>query len=230
MPHACCTRLSARARRLAQLFPRTVDGITVVMHDRTASLMAASPLLALAWAASARPARRYLAGWVTRDEIHLLAPSVLAAPRVHRARLGADARARAGVAVRAPGDPASATTSCTTRTRRRRPRMLRWAWLLEGGARWFSGETAHARAAIARRLHEGGQPSFPPGLRDAALLGGTVIDLVAREQGEQAAAQFATRLHPQGPRAALVKAFEGRPLVHTEGAWRSHLARLVSAG
>ena len=48
-------------------------------------------------------------------------------------------------------------------------RELRWAWLLEGGARWFAGQTEFARPAIARRLHEGGRPSFPPGLRDAAL-------------------------------------------------------------
>ena len=47
--------------------------------------------------------------------------------------------------------------------------------------------------------------AFPPGLRDAPLLGGTVIDLLAREQGERAAARFACRLHPQGPRAALTR-------------------------
>ena len=57
---------------------------------------------------------------------------------------------------------------------------------------------------------------------------GTVIDLLAREQGELAAAQFVTRLHPHGPRAALRKAFTGRDLAHVEGAWRSHLARMAS--
>ncbi|HEV2653594.1 MAG TPA: hypothetical protein VGT82_01490, partial [Ktedonobacteraceae bacterium] len=63
---------------------------------------------------------------------------------------------------------------------------LRWAWLLDGGGRWLAGQTVHARPAIARRLREGRRPSFPPGLRDAALLGGTVIDLLAREEGERA--------------------------------------------
>src|SRR5207248_8409840 len=80
---------------------------------------------------------------------------------------------------------------------------LRWAWLLEGAARWFSGQTDHAGPAIARRLREGGRPSFPPGRREAALLGGTVIDLLARQEGERAALQFVTRLHPQGARPAL---------------------------
>jgi hypothetical protein len=103
---------------------------------------------------------------------------------------------------------------------------LRWAWLLEGAARWFSGQTDHARPAISRRLREGPEPPFPPGVRDAALLGGTVVDLLVREQGEQAAADLACTLHPHGPRAALTEAFGGRPLRRTEDAWRSHLARI----
>jgi hypothetical protein len=106
---------------------------------------------------------------------------------------------------------------------------LRWAWLLEGSARWFAGQIEYARPAIARRLREGKRPSFPPGVRDAPLLGATVIDLLVREEGELAAAQFACRMHPQGPRAALSKAFGGRSLAHTEGTWRSHLARLAGA-
>ena len=83
-------------------------------------------------------------------------------------------------------------------------RELRWAWLLEGAARWFGGQTAHARPAIARRLREGRPPSFPPGPRDAALLGGTVIDLLAREEGAQAAARFACRLHRAGAAGGAV--------------------------
>ncbi|HWE13090.1 MAG TPA: hypothetical protein VG365_06240, partial [Solirubrobacteraceae bacterium] len=91
------------------------------------------------------------------------------------------------------------------------------------------GQTEHARPAIARRLREGGRPRFPPGLRDAALLGGTVIDLLVREEGERRAAQVASRLEPGGPSAALVKAFRGRSVDHTEGIWRSHLARVAGA-
>jgi hypothetical protein len=56
-----------------------------------------------------------------------------------------------------------------------------------------------------------------------------VIDLLVREEGQAAAARFACRLHGGGPRGALVKAFGGRPFVHTEGAWRAHLARLAGA-
>jgi hypothetical protein len=106
---------------------------------------------------------------------------------------------------------------------------LRWAWLLEGAARWFAGQTDHARPAIARRLREGGRPSFPPGVRDAPLLGGTVIDLLVRERGEAAAAELACGLHPRGVRRALVKAFDGRPLPAIEQSWRAHLNRLAGA-
>jgi hypothetical protein len=111
----------------------------------------------------------------------------------------------------------------------RRARIeLRWAWLLEGAARWFAGQTDYSRPAIARRLREGKRPSFPPDLSDALLLGGTVIDLLAREHGEAAAAALATRLDPHGPRRALQRAFGGAPLVHIEGAWRSHLSAMAT--
>jgi hypothetical protein len=114
-----------------------------------------------------------------------------------------------------------------------RPRALvrgaRWAWLVFGAAQWFSGQTQHARPAIARRLREGGKPSFPPSLADAPLLGGTVVDLLAREEGERAVIDLVCSLPAGRPREALVQAFNGRPLVHTEGTWRGHLARLASA-
>ena len=100
---------------------------------------------------------------------------------------------------------------------------LRWAWLCEGAARWFAGQSEFARPAIARRLREGRPPSFPPGVRDAPLLGATVIDLLVLEEGEDAAAELARRLHPQGARAALSRAFRGRPFAQIERAWRAHL-------
>ena len=73
-------------------------------------------------------------------------------------------------------------------------------------------------------------PAFPPSLRDAALLGGTVFDLLAREEGAPAVARLATaRLPAGGARAALERAFGGRPLRHSAEAWRAHLQRLAGA-
>jgi hypothetical protein len=170
-----------------------------------------------------------VAGWAGRGELHVLSARALAA------RASNVAGSREMLALTAPALYARRVILENNHelVRARPPARLwtevRWAWLLEGSARWFAGQTAHARPAIARRMREGRRPSFPPGYRDATLLGGTLVDLLVREEGEQAAATLATRLHPDGPRAALTRAFGGRALVHTEGAWRSHLARLAGA-
>jgi hypothetical protein len=214
---------------LAQYFPHTVEGISVVFHPSVASLSVARPLVPLAWLSTAPAARRYVAGWCGPHELHVLLPDALEA----RASSVTGSREMLGRAV-----PALYARRVIAECNRDIPRhlgpgrvrvALRWAWLLEGAARWFGGQTAHARPAIARRLREGRRPDFPPGPRDAALLGGTVIDLLVAERGERAAAQLACRLHPHGPRGALREGFPGRSPEHTERAWREHLTRLAAA-
>jgi hypothetical protein len=219
--------LDLAREELSGYFPVTVEGLSVVVHRSTLSLSLARPVVPVAWLATAPAARRYLAGWVGRDELHMLEPAALEhrASGVEGSREMLERTALALYARRVIGE------SNPDLTRRRTPKRLaqelRWAWLLEGAARWFAGQTDYARPAIARRLHEGAEPSFPPGVRDALLLGGTVIDLMAREEGERAAAEFACRLDPHGPRAALSRAFGGRTLGQTEEAWRFHLRRLA---
>lgn len=220
--------LELARRDLAEYFPIDAAGLTVVLHSSTASLWAARPLLPVAWVTTAPASRRYLAGWAGGDELHLLAPAALEA----RASNVPGSREMLELTPAALYARRVITESNHDLPQRRGPGRvaaeLRWAWLLEGSARWFAGQTEHARPAIARRLREGPSPSFPPGIRDALLLGGTVIDLLAREQGEEVAARFACRLHPGGARAALTKVFDARPFAHTEGTWRSHLAQLAS--
>ncbi len=222
--------LERTRERLSYLFPREIEGFTVVMHGSTLSLTIANPLTPVAWLATAPAARRYVAGWAGSQELHVLAPAAL------RARASNVPGSQEMLALSAAALYARRVVieNNDELSRARRPARaaleLRWAWLVEGAGRWFGGQTEHARPAIERRLREGGRPQFPPGLRDAPLLGGTVIDLLAREEGEQAAARFVCRLHPQGARAALSLAFHGRSFVHTEGAWRTHLARIASAG
>ena len=75
---------------------------------------------------------------------------------------------------------------------------------------------------------KGATPVFPPARADALLLGGTVFDLLAREEGDRACVTLARGPHPDGPIRALEIAFP-RSVRHTESAWRSHLERL-SAG
>jgi hypothetical protein len=215
---------------LAQNFPQTVDGMSVVFHSGVASLSAACPMVPLTWIAAAPAARRYVAGWSGRNELHVVRPDVLedrgSAVPGSREMLAATAStlyARRVIIENNPDVPLRLTP-------RRVRAELRWAWLIDGAARWFGGQTAHARPAIARRLREGRRPSFPPGVRDAPLLGGTVIDLVVRERDERAAARLACRLHPQGRRAALRATFRGESSAAIEAAWREHLAWMAAAG
>jgi hypothetical protein len=222
--------LESTRDRLSGVFAHTDGGFTLVVHRSSTSLTLSNPMLPVRWLATAPAARRYLAGWSGGTELHVLVPSALEARSSNvpgsKEMLWLTA---AALYARRVIDENNAELAHARRPQRT-IMELRWAWLLEGAARWFSGQTDYARPAIARRLREGDQPQFPPGIRDATLLGGTVIDLLAREEGEQAAAEFVRRLHPQGPRAALSRAFGSRTLAHTEQAWRSHLARIRSAG
>jgi hypothetical protein len=214
---------------LRQYFPRTVDGISVVFHPGVPSLAMARPLMPLAWLATAPASRRYVAGWCGPHELHVLLPDALEA----RSSTVAGSREMLTRAVPALYARRVILENNEDFPRRLSPRRagveLRWTWLLEGAARWFGGQTAHARPAIARRLRDGRRPSFPPSLRDAALLGGTVIDFLVAERGESAAARLACRLHPHGPRGALREAFPKRSPARVEEEWRAHLAQMAAA-
>jgi len=211
--------------RLAGLFPAVPGEVSVVIHPSDAALTLAQPQLVALRRLTAPAARRYLVGWFGDREIHVLAPRLLAA---HASNV--------------PGSremnllsPAALYTQVVVGLNNRRlpppfrpgsfGRYVRWAWLALGAGQFFSGQTPHARPAIARRLREGPDPSFPPGVRDAQLLGGTVFDLLAREEGVAACVELVLELPRGGAREALRNAFRGRSLAHTEGTWRAQLAR-----
>ncbi len=218
---------------LMALFPRPVADLTIVLHGSELALGLANPLVPLAWLVTAPSARRYVAGWAGARELDTLAPAVLraraSAIRGSREMLALTPAALYARRVVIENNPQLAGA----RTPARIARELRWAWLVEGSARWFAGQTDHARAAIARRLHEGAQPSFPPALADAPLLGGTVIDLLAREEGELAAARLACRLHPRwrascagrGVRRALAGVHRGSLAIASRAAGRRRMSR-----
>jgi hypothetical protein len=222
--------LERTRERLDYLFPRAIPEMTVVLHRGMMGLSLTNPLLPLSWIATAPAARRYVAGWVGGRELHVLSPATLKT----RASNVPGSREILGLAPTALY-ARRVITENNLELRQARPPVrvgleFRWAWLVDGGARWFAGQTEHSRAAIARRLREGGRPTFPPSARDASLLGPTVIDLLARERGEKVTAQFVCRLHPHGPRGTLSRAFGGRRMAHIEDDWRSHLAHLAAAG
>jgi hypothetical protein len=216
--------LESTRQSLARVFPRIPEEVAVVLHAGTGALSLAAPLLPLAWAASDATSRRYLAGWCAGRTLHVLAPAALE----RRASSVPDSRDMLMLT------PAALYAQLVVATNNRRlppplrPSHLRWAWLVWGAGAHFSGQTVFARAAIARRLREDPAPRFPPALRDAALLGGTIFDLLERERGAEAAVSLAfTR--PEGSAArALEHAFSGRELIHSQGIWRAHLARLAA--
>jgi hypothetical protein len=215
----------ARERVERQLDVRLGE-LAVVLHGSPAQLDAAQPWVSLQRRLTAPSARRYVVGWAGARELHVLSPRLLAqrASNVEGSlemlMLAPSALlARRAVAERHPGFPPPLGPL-------RLNRWLRSAWFVEGAAQFLSGQTRHIRPAVTRRLHEGGAPAFPPGRADALLLGGTVFDLLAREEGERAAIAAAR----EGPRAVLQEGFRGRGLRRTEDAWRSHLARLADPG
>ena len=209
-----------RLERQLELELGTLD---VVIHGSPAQLDAAQPWLPFQRRLTAPAARRYVVGWAGAREIHVLAPRLLAqrASNVEGSlemlMLAPTALlARHALARRHPGFPPPLGPL-------RLRRWMRSAWFVEGGAQWLAGQTRHVRPAVTRRLHEGGKPSFPPSAADALLLGGTVFDLLAREEGERAAVTAAR----EGPDALLRDGFHGRGVRRTEDAWRSHLSRLA---
>jgi hypothetical protein len=219
--------LEGARERLSAAFPIVPEEVAVVLHGSGSQLAMAQPYLPMLRALTAPAGRRYLAGWFALHELHVLAPRLLArrASNVPGSRemmmlTPAALYAQLVVGANNPLLPPPFRLASFVR-------YVRWAWLAAGAAQYFSGQTAYARPAIARRLREGPAPAFPPGVRDAALLGGSVFDLLVHEEGEQAAVTLASRLPAGGGREALLRAFHARPLVDSEGIWRAHLARMA---
>jgi hypothetical protein len=218
-------QLEYARERLERLLEVELGEQAVVLHGSPAQLDAAQPWLPVQRRMTAPAARRYVVGWAGEHELHVLSPRLLAqrASNVEGSlemlMLSPSALlARRALSVRHPGFPPPLGP-------RRLSRWMRSAWFVEGAAQWLSGQTRHVRPAVARRLREGPQPSFPPGRADALLLGGTIFDLVAREEGERAAVAIVRT----PPDEALDHAFTGRRTArHTEAAWRSHLNRLAT--
>ena len=103
----------------------------------------------------------------------------------------------------------------------------RLAWLAEGAAQFFSGQVAHLRAALARRLRARA-PSLPPSRRDAVLLGGSVFDLLERERGMDACVRLALHDRVERSEAIVEQAFDS-PLANVRERWHSHLEQLARA-
>src|SRR3954447_1704730 len=205
--------------RLGEALPRTPGDVEIIFHGTPVALDVAAPLLPLARRLDAPSARRYRAGASRGARIDVLAPRALR-------RRASEAPGSQPLLDRLPSALYARLAVLQLNRSLSRPWHARpWAWLLKGAAAWLGGQVPHARPAIGRRLREGPPPEFPPARADALLLGGTVFDLLAREGADRACVTLARGPRPDGPVRALEIAFP-RAVRHTEGAWRSHLARL----
>ena len=217
--------------QLEDRFEEAPGGITVIIHPSSAWLSAAHPFLPAAplrGGAGRSPLPR---GLGDDAELHTLNDSALerraAGEDSLRALLGTPLRLYAQLVLAANNDRMPPPWGP-----RRFARYLRWAWLIEGGAQYYSGQSASFRTAMLRRLAEGSEPSFPPSARDAIILGGSVFELLDREVGLHACELLVARLPKAGPEAALETAFGARcarsspPGAITSRTWSGSAGRL----
>lgn len=214
---------------LERRFPQTPGEVAVVLHSHYAQLALAQPWLPLAQLAAAPAGRRYFGGWFAAGEIHVLAPDLLRrrasgvagsrealrlAPRHEYVHLVVG---RCNPDLPPPFSPRSFRG------------YLRWAWLCEGAATYFSGQHRHLRAAIARRLREGPHPALPPTARDAPLLGGAIFSLLEELSGPGACVELTRSPLGQDHAASVLERAFGRPVAVVARAWRDHLEGLAAA-
>ena len=220
----CSSSLEGTRERLAVAFDDLPAEVEIVVHGSDAALTAAQPYLP-GPAAHGRPGRAALPRRLVRRRHDPRARAAAARPRApptcpgsREMNLLAPAALYAQLVVGAQQPPPAAAVPDG------RLRALRALGVAAGRAR-RSGSRArprYARPAIARRLREGPAPEFPPGVRDAHLLGGTVFDLLARERGDEACARLAAadaaRQRPRRPARRLPRA---RPRARRAGLARA---------
>lgn len=218
-------RLEALSLRLEERFDVVPTGVTVVVHPSPWWLNAAHPFLPAVRRASAPAGRRYLAGWPTTNEVHVLGEAAMAKRAAGEGSLealrGTAERLYTQLVVAAnngsvppPWNPSSFRN------------YLEWAWLVEGAAQHFARQVDLFRAAVILRLREGAPPTFPPGRRDAIILGGTVFEVLEDHRGSAACEQIVSRLKRGGPAANLETAF-GLRAREAEELWRQHLTEIA---
>jgi hypothetical protein len=209
-------------------FGETPGEVAVVIHGHYAQLAVAQPWLPLAQLSAAPAARRYFGGWFASGEVHVLARDALErrASGVPGSRAALRLSPRHEYAHLVVG--ASNSDLPPPLSRRSFRGYLRWAWLCEGAATYFSGQHRHLRAAISRRLRERPGPTLPPSGRDAPILGGAVFALLEATAGPLACVELArARLDGREPTTVIEQAF-GRRIGVVARAWRDHLEELAT--
>ena len=197
------------------------------MHARSIALSLAHPWLPLARRVAAPASRRYFAGWFAEHEIHVLAPSALerrasAVPGSREALLLTPRHEYAHLVLGAnnPDLPPPFSVAAL-------PPYVRWAWLCEGAAAWLAGQTPLFRAAIVRRMREGGRPSSRPPPRTRCCWAAP-FSMLEAERGTHVAAALATSPLERGAARADRRGLRP-PAGHGERDWRDELDSLAQS-
>ena len=221
--------LEGTREQIAPAFPRMPGATNVVVHASDIALRAAQPMVPIMRRVTSPAARRYIVGWTERDTLHVLSPRLLEARTTSQQdsrQVGLLAPAALYCQIIVGYNSELLPPPFSARTLRN---VLRWSWLYFGAGQYLSGQTQHIRSALARRLKDGSPPSFPPSRRDAPLLGGTLVDLIGFELGDEAVVRLVTDLPETGPRSHLLELFDGLSHAEIEAGWRRHLERMASA-
>ena len=222
--------LAVTELRMSELFPRPVDELTVILHSGVVSLTLAHPMLPLVWLTTAPAARRYVAGWAGRDELHVLSPKVL------RGRASNVTGSREMLALSAAALYARRLVIENNRELAHvfgplRSRRAAAMGVADRGRGALVLGPDRPRAARRSRggCAKGAGPSFPPATVTAPCSAGPCSTCSRPSAASVPRRSSHPTSIPGGPRAALIAAFGGRAIEHTEGAWRAHLARLAGA-
>ena len=214
--------------RLGPVFGALPDEVTVVLHPSVAQLDLAQPFLPVVRRLTTPAARRYVAGWAGRGALHTLAPRQLA-ERAANVEGSREVLALTPAALyvqlvvaennRALPPPWTAALDAArprvgVAHRRRRPVVLRPDRARPAGDRPAParGRPSRLPARPARRRAARRHAHRPRRARAGRRGGGRA----RRRRGPAV-----------GSREALLAAFNGRAMVHTEGTWRAHLSRMA---
>ncbi|MFT4034584.1 MAG: hypothetical protein QM679_03300 [Patulibacter sp.] len=195
---------------------------TIVVHPTALSLALAQPAYVAALALTETHGRRYLSSWASGSTLHLIAPGRLTRGAGGHVSLR-DAMERApacGLAHLALGHVNPGLT--LQRALRRRD----WFWLAWGAGQSLVGQVPMLASVIALRRKERRHLAVPPVMRDAVVLGGSLVELVRRERGLTALAHLLRDPLPPSPQGWIGRALPGLGATEREVRWRMLLDEL----
>lgn len=189
---------------------------TIVVHPTAMSLALAQPAYVAALGLTETHGRKYLASWASGSTLHLIAPGRLARGAESHISLR-DAMERqpaCGLAHLALGY-ANPGLSLQRALRRRA-----WFWLAWGAGQTLVGQVPMLASVIAVRRRERRGLSLTPPMRDAVILGGSIVELVLRERGLTALTHLLREPLPPSPEGWIGRALPGLGPTEREVRWR----------